>query len=187
MLTSYTSKPENFKYLDQYKSILNNIVDKKTDYLWKNYVDFKFEEQTALTVGLEDDKVKVISSIINKDIWPKGVYRLMNRYYVEEDYRDKGGTKSHRGEGYQIAHILLNDQIKYLKDNIDYSFYFLSRQKNKKFLSYWTDKFNREYNQSLKVSDKRYWICNSTEFNCHQVLVYDEQYKIPFISEKKDK
>ena len=47
MLTSYTSKPENFKYLDQYISILNNIVDKKTDYLWKNYVDFKFEEQAA--------------------------------------------------------------------------------------------------------------------------------------------
>ena len=37
--------------------------------------------------------------------------------------------------------------------------------------------------ENLKVSDKRYWICNSTKFNCCQVLAYDEQYKIPFRSE----
>ena len=179
MLTSYTSKPENFKYLDQYISILDNIVEKKTDYLWKNYVDFKFEEQTALTVGLEGDKVKVISSIVNKDIWPKGVYRLMNRYYVDEDYRDNN-TRTHKGKGYNIGHIILNDQLQYLKDNLDYSFYFISRQKNRKFLSYWTDKFNKEYNQNLTVSNDRYWICNSTRFNCCQVLVYENDNKIPF-------
>ena len=132
MLTSYTSKPENFKYLDQYISILNNIVDKKTDYLWKNYVDFKFEEQAALTVGLENDKVKVISSIINKDIWPKGVYRLMNRYFVDEDYRDIN-TRTHKGKGYNIGHIILDDQMKYLKDNLDYNFFFVSRQKIESF------------------------------------------------------
>ena len=151
MLTSYTNKPENFKYLDQYISILNNIVDKKTDYLWKNYVDFKFEEQAALTVGLENDKVKVISSIINKDIWPKGVYRLMNRYFVDEDYRDTN-TRTHKGKGYNIGHIILDDQMKYLKDNLDYNF----------------------------LSNDRYWICNSTRFNCCQVLVYENDNKIPF-------
>tara|TARA_B100000035_G_C20826777_1_gene476810 strand:+ start:139 stop:687 length:549 start_codon:yes stop_codon:yes gene_type:complete len=179
MLTSYTNTPDNFKYLEQYKSILNNIVEKKSDYLWKNYADFKFEDQTALTVGLEDDKVKVISSIINKDIWPKGVYRLMSRYYVVDDYRDNN-TRTHKGKGYNIGHIILNNQLQYLKNNLDYNFYFVSRQKNKKFLSYWTDKFNREYNQNLSVSDKRYWICNSTRFNCCQVLVYEKQYLIPF-------
>ena len=69
------------------------------------------------------------------------------------------------------------------KDNLDYNFYFVSRQKNKKFLVYWTNKFNIDYKKNLKVSDKRYWICNSTKFNCCQVLAYDEQYKIPFRSE----
>ena len=85
MLKSYTNKPENFKYIDEYKDVLKEIVSKKKDYLWKNWVDFNFDEQSALTVGLEDNKVKVISSIINKDIWPKGVYRLMSRYYVDDD------------------------------------------------------------------------------------------------------
>jgi hypothetical protein len=179
MLISYTNKPENFKYLEEYKNILNSIVDKKTDYLWKNYVDFKFEEQTALTVGLEDNKVKVISSIINRDIWPKGVYRLMNRYFVEEDYRDTN-TRTHKAKGYNIGHIVLNDQLQYLKNNLDYNFYFISRQKNRKFLSYWTNKFNKEYDQNLTVSNDRYWICNSTRFNCCQVLVYENDNEIPF-------
>ena len=57
--------------------------------------------------------------IINKDIWPKGVYRLMSRYYVVDDYRDKGNTRTHRGEGYHIGHIILNDQLEYLKNNLD--------------------------------------------------------------------
>ena len=183
MLKSYTNKPENFKYIDEYKDVLKEIVSKKKDYLWKNWVDFNFDEQSALTVGLEDNKVKVISSIINKDIWPKGVYRLMSRYYVVDDYRDKGNTRTHRGKGYHIGHIILDDQLEYLKNNLDYNFYFVSRQKNKKFLDYWTNKFNIDYKKNLKVSDKRYWICNSTKFNCCQVLAYDEQYKIPFRSE----
>ena len=29
----------------------------------------------------------------------KGVYRLMSRYYVVDDYRDKGNTRTHRGKG----------------------------------------------------------------------------------------
>ena len=68
----------------------------------------------------------------------------------------------------------------YLKDNLDYNFFFVSRQKNRKFLSYWTEKFNKEYNQNLTVSNDRYWICNSTRFNCCQVLVYENDNKIPF-------
>ncbi len=114
MLKIYTNTPENFKYIDQYKEILQQIVTDKTDMLWKNYVDFNFEEQSALSVGLEGDQVKVISSIIHKPIWPKGVYRLLNRYAVVKDYRDTM-TKTHHGEGHNIAQIMLDDQITYLK------------------------------------------------------------------------
>jgi len=71
-------------------------------------------------------------------------------------------------------------QIQYLKNNLDYNFYFISRQKNRKFLSYWTNKFNKEYDQNLTVSNDRYWICNSTRFNCCQVLVYENDNEIPF-------
>jgi len=179
LLKSYTNKPENFKYIKQYEEVLKEVVSKKKDHLWKNWINFNFEEQSALTVGLEGNKVKVISSIINKDIWPQGVYRLMNRYYVVDDYRDNN-TRTHKGKGYNIGHIILNDQLQYLKNNLDYNFYFVSRQKNRKFLDYWINKFNEEYNQNLSVSDKRYWICDGTRFNCCQVLVYEKQYLIPF-------
>ena len=43
---SYTNKPENFKYIDEYKDVLKEIVNKKKDYLWKNWVDFNFDEQS---------------------------------------------------------------------------------------------------------------------------------------------
>lgn len=183
MLKSYTDTPDNFKYIKEYKHFLNYIVERKTDYLWKNWLDFKIEDQSALTVGIDNGEVKAISSIVNKSIWKKGVYRLLNRYYVLDSYRDVGGTKTHRGKGYNIAHILLNDQLKYLNNNLKYSFYFASRQKNKRFLDYWIKKFNKDYNYELAISEKRYWICNSTKFNCCQVLIYDPQYKIPFLSE----
>ena len=178
----YTNTPDNFKYIDQYKEVLQQIVTNKTDLLWKNYVDFNFAEQSALSVGLEGDEVKVISSIIHKPIWPNGVYRLLNRYAVVKDYRDTM-TKTHHGEGHNIAQIMLDNQIKYLKQNINYNFYFASRQKNKRFLDYWIKKFNQDYNYELAISDKRYWICDSTKFNCCQVLIYDPQHKIPFLSE----
>lgn len=182
MLKIYTNTPNNFKYIDQYKQILEQIVTDKTDLLWKNYVDFDFDKQTALSVGLEGDQVKVISSILHKDFWPKGVYRLLNRYAVAKDYRDTM-TKTHHGEGYHIAQIMLDNQIHYLKQNIEHTFYFASRQKNKRFLDYWIKKFNTDYNHSLAISDQRYWICNSTKFNCCQVLIYDPTHKIPFESE----
>jgi len=180
MLKSYTDTPDNFKYIKEYKHFLNYIVERKTDYLWKNWLDFKIEDQSALTVGIDNGEVKVISSIVNKSIWKKGVYRLLNRYYVLDSYRDVGGTKTHRGEGYNIAHILLNDQLKYLNSNLKYSFYFLSRQKNKRFLNYWVNTFNKKYDKNLTVSDKRYWVCNGSAFNCHQILVYNKDYDIPF-------
>jgi hypothetical protein len=180
MIKSYTNTPNNFKYIEEYKNVLNHIIDKKTDYLWKNWLDFNINEQLALTVGIEDNKIKVISSIINKKIWPNGVYRLLNRYYVLEDYRDIGGTKTHKAEGHHIGHILLDDQIKFLKNNLDYNFYFVSRQKNNKFFSYWVDKFNKDFNYNLVLSDSRYWICDGKKFDCCQVLIYDKSYKIPF-------
>mgnify|MGYP003330653936 CR=1 FL=1 len=67
----------------------------------------------------------------------------LNRYAVVKDYRDTM-TKTHHGEGHNIAQIMLDDQITYLKKNIDYNFYFASRQKNKRFLDYWIKKFNED-------------------------------------------
>ena len=59
MLKIYTNTPDNFKYIDQYKEVLQQIITDKTDLLWKNYVNFNFAEQSALSVGLEGDEVKV--------------------------------------------------------------------------------------------------------------------------------
>ena len=116
-----------------------------------------------------------------KKLWFYHLY-LLQLQFEKVYYSKKMYTTMNKSLLY-LSLLLTISNLSFAENNLDYNFYFVSRQKNKKFLDYWTNKFNIDYKKNLKVSDKRYWICNSTKFNCCQVLAYDEQYKIPFRSE----
>tara|TARA_Y100000592_G_scaffold29022_2_gene46269 strand:- start:4660 stop:5232 length:573 start_codon:yes stop_codon:yes gene_type:complete len=179
-LKHYTLKSNqiNGKHLSQINDILKSVVDKKTDEYWKNYIDYTIYGQTAITIGLIGDDVKCFSSIYNRDFYGEGVYRLFNRFLVSDDIRETGGTKTYNGQ--HRFFDMLYQQINYVK-TLKPKFYFISRQrKNTRWMKWYYDRFNKNYNENMVVSDKQYWICKGDEYGCCQTLIYPKDKNIPF-------
>lgn len=115
-LKSFTAKPDQLtpEYRVQFEKIIDDILKEQSDPLWRNWGNFHLDDQLALTVGVEDHTVKVISSIYNRESWKPNVYRVLNRFYYTKDIRESGGTKKYNGE-YHLAQIFLDQQIRFIK------------------------------------------------------------------------
>ena len=68
------SKKLSDTHLTKIKQIIKSIVDDKKDEYWKNYIDYKIDDQTALTLLLDDNIVVAFSSIVNKRFYGDNVY-----------------------------------------------------------------------------------------------------------------
>ena len=86
------------KYLNQIDYIIDQTVEDQTDEYWKNYLNFSIESQTAVTVGLIDDEVKIFSTVFNTEFYGKGVYRILNRLLMSKDMRESGSSKTYKGD-----------------------------------------------------------------------------------------
>lgn len=180
MLDSYTFKPSELPkiYRVQIRDIIKDIVDSKTDMYWKNYIEFNIDEQTAISVSCKEDKVKVISTIYHREFFGEGVYRLWNRFLYSKDFRETGGSK--KRDGVHINHPVLEQQIDFV-EKLNPKFYFISRQRtNTRWMKYYFDNFNNDYNKNLIVSDKQYWVCKGCKENCLQTIIYPRHLEIPF-------
>ena len=183
-LKHYTLKPTELdhRHISQIHKIIKQVIEKKADEYWKNYEDYSVYGQTAITIGLIDEDVKTFSSIYNREFYGDNVYRLFNRFLVSDDIRETGGSKTYGGEHrfFEMVH----QQIEYVK-SLNPSFYFMSRQrKNTKWLRWYFDRFNKQYDTDLIVSDKQYMVCNGSEYDCSQTLIYPKDKIVPFKSYK---
>ena len=179
MLESYIFKPTELpkKYRYQINSIIKDIVDSKTDQYWKNYTKFDLDEQIAISINCDSDDVKAISSIYHREFFGEGVYRLMNRSLYSKDYRELGGSKTRNGE--HTAHKMIALQVDFV-EKLNPKFYFISRQRtNMRFLKYYFDKFNKEYDRNFIISDQQYWVCGGKKDNCLQTIIYPKDFKVP--------
>lgn len=186
MLESYIFKPSELpqQYRIQINDIIKDVITDKTDSYWKNYTDreFNIDEQTAISINCEGDDVKVISTIYHREFFGEGVYRLMNRSLYSKDYRETGGSKMRKGE--HTAHPMIAQQVNFVED-LNPKFYFISRQRtNTRWLKYYFDTFNKDYNRNLVVSDQQYWVCNGNKENCVQTIIYPRDKKVPLKSYK---
>tara|TARA_E500000081_G_C6063656_1_gene319541 strand:- start:40 stop:594 length:555 start_codon:yes stop_codon:yes gene_type:complete len=178
MLDSYTFKPSELPkiYRVQIRDIIKDIVDSKTDMYWKNYIEFNIDEQTAISVSCIEHKVKVISTIYHREFFGEGVYRLWNRFLYSKDFRETGGSK--KRDGVHINHPVLEQQINFV-EKLNPKFYFISRQRtNTRWLKYYFDTFNKEYNRNLVVNDNQYWVCNGDKEGCVQTIIYPKDMKV---------
>ncbi len=180
MLKSYIFKPTELpqKYRSQITDIIKDVVDSKTDSYWKNYTDreFNLDEQTAISINCDGDDVKAISSIYHREFFGEGVYRLMNRSLYSKDYRESGGSKTRSGE--HTAHKMIALQVDFV-EKLNPKFYFISRQRtNMRFLKYYFDKFNSDYNKNFIISDTQYWVCPGKKDNCLQTIIYPKDFKV---------
>ena len=184
MLDSYTFKPSELPeiYRIQINNIIKDIVDTKSDLYWKNYTKFYIDEQTAISVSCEGDDVKVISSIYHRDFFGEGVYRLWNKFLYSKDFRETGGSK--KRDGIHINHPVLAQQINFV-EALKPKFYFISRQRtNTRWLKYYFDNFNKDYNRNLVVSDQQYWVCDGSKDGCVQTIIYPKDMEVPLKSYK---
>ena len=47
-------------------------------------------------------------------------------------------------------------------------------------MKWYIDRFNKQYGSSLVVSDEQYRVCNGSNYDCCQTLIYPKEMKIPF-------
>ncbi|MGY9007828.1 MAG: hypothetical protein ACKVI2_04235, partial [Candidatus Pelagibacterales bacterium] len=186
MLKSYIFKPTELpqKYRSQIIDVIKDVVDSKTDSYWKNYTDreFNLDEQTAISVSCDKDEVKVISSIYHREFFGKDVYRLWNRFLYSKNFRETGGSKKRKG--IHINHSMLNQQIDFV-EKLNPKFYFISRQRtNTRWLKYYFDNFNKDYNKNLVISDRQYWVCDGNKEGCVQTIIYPKHLTIRLKSYK---
>ena len=172
------SKKLSDTHLKKIKQIIKSIVDDKKDEYWKNYIDYKIDDQIALTLLLDDNVVVAFSSIVNKRFYGDNVYRIFNRFLINQDYREIGGSKTFFGEHRFFE--MIHQQYLYAQQ-LNPKFVFMSRQrKNTRWLNWYFDKFNKAYGSDFVVSKNQYRICDGADYDCCQTLIYPKEMKIPF-------
>ena len=166
------------EHISKINDIVKSVIDKKTDEYWKNYTNYKINDQTAITLLLDNDVVVAFSSIVNKKFYGDDVYRIFNRFLINQDYRETGGSKTYFGEHRFFE--MINQQYLYVQQ-LNPKFVFMSRQrKNTRWLNWYFDKFNKTYGTDFIVSKNQYRICDGSDYDCCQTLIYPKEMKIPF-------
>ena len=165
-------------HLNKINQIIKSVIDIKKDEYWKNYTNYKISDQTAITLLLDDDVIVAFSSIVNKKFYGENVYRIFNRFLINQDYREIGGSKTYFGE--HRFFDMIHQQYLYIQQ-LNPKFVFMSRQrKNTRWLNWYFNKFNNTYGTDFIVSKNQYRICEGSEYDCCQTLIYPKEMKIPF-------
>ena len=166
------------EHISKINDIVKSVIDKKTDEYWKNYTNYKISDQTAITLLLDDDVIVAFSSIVNKKFYGENVYRIFNRFLINQDYREIGGSNTYFGE--HRFFDMIHQQYLYIQQ-LNPKFVFMSRQrKNTRWLNWYFNKFNNTYGTDFIVSKNQYRICEGSEYDCCQTLIYPKEMKIPF-------
>lgn len=166
--------------INDINNLLKEIVNLKKDILWKNYQEYNFNENLYVSVQYNDEgQLELLSGIHTRNFYPNKTYRIFNRL-VRNPHRRLGGAKTNNGE--QPSHVMLKQQIDIVECNLDTNFYFISRQhENNRWMNFYINQFNQDYDKDLKVTKKRYWVnASKNPSKGAQLLIYPQSKIIPF-------
>jgi hypothetical protein len=133
--------------------------------LWKNYSQLAFNECISLSIVFDDDHNPThCSSMLNRDCWPKKVYRVLNRMWKIDR------IPVTRFVSPNIC-LMIKDQEEWLKNNTDCELIFVSRQYDnwRKML---IRDFNLYSNLEFKTDANKYQTCNDDVDSCWQHIIY---------------
>ena len=165
-------------HISKINDVINSVVSKKTDEYWENYKNFNIKDNIALTLLLDDDVIVAFSSIVNKKFYDENVYRIFNRFLINQDYREIGGSKTFFGQHRFFE--MIHQQYLYVQQ-LNPKFVFMSRQrKNTRWMNWYFDKFNKTYGTDFIISKNQYRICDGSKYDCCQTLIYPKEMDIPF-------
>jgi hypothetical protein len=153
----------------------------KKDPLWKNYKEDYYLNNNLYTSVQYNEKgsLELLSGIHTKNFYPGKTYRVFNRL-VRNPQSRLGGAKTNHGE--QPSHVMLSQQIDIVESELNADFYFISRQNDtSRWINFYINQFNKDYNKDLIVSKERYWVLDSKNYNeGAQFLIYPVSKNVPF-------
>jgi len=163
-----TWKPGTDKDLDNLFEALRVCQYKDTDHrLNANYGSDFLKYCVALTICFDDNDVpEMCASISNRDCWPSGAYRILNRLWKANN---KIAFPRQMSPSFGLTTL---SQISWLEKNTDCDLYFISRQTPswKKFV---IDEFKRQYDIEWQSDHYKYLTCpNPQDNSCWQTILY---------------
>lgn len=166
MIHAKTWKPGTDKSLDDLFEILReNFCQSEQNSLW--YTKKHFEQCSALTISFDDDTPIFCSSILERKIWPPGVFRIMNRYWRIGNNHTLLKTIS-QGSGEMTI-----SQLEWVYRQPNFELAFISRQSD-----YWQSFIAKEYYQKYGLkfeidNHNKYLTCdNIKDSTCWQKIIY---------------
>lgn len=135
--------------------------------LWKNYAKEAFKDVAALTIYFDDNGIpEMCSSILARDCWPNGAYRILNRLWKHSNKIVYPRVMS------KSFGLSAESQINWLKQHTDYELYFISRETSN--WEQWVIRnFNDVYNISFQTDNYKYLTCpNEYDDSCWQKIIY---------------
>lgn len=140
----------------------------KNHRFWKNYEASQFNNAIAYTIYFNDNNVpELCSSVVYKNCWPKGAYRVLNRTWKPNSKKLFFSREVNRHFG-----LVIQSQLKFLKENVsDVKLTFISRQTNnwEDFVIHYFKQFDLNFNKI----DKKFLTCsNEIDSSCWQKIIY---------------
>lgn len=169
-MRTVTWRPGSDQELDQlfdfYRQQQYNDLDHR---LRENYTKDFYKFSIAFTIAFNDkDEPEICSSIAKRDCWPNGAYRILNRLWK---------TKNHRIiHSKFISQAMAENtisQIEWLKENTNYSLYFISRE-SPHWMKWTADRFLSQYGLEFNLGINKYLTCpNEMDKSCWQYILYN--------------
>jgi hypothetical protein len=132
--------------------------------------NFKLDQQAAISASYIDDQISIFSTIMKRDFYPEGTYRVFNRFWRNPAFRKNYPNK------FVPAEILTLVQQQYLftQAQLKARFIFISREKSRNlWLQHVLPKFDMATEDSWWLTDDSYLVCdNRNSEACWQKLLY---------------
>lgn len=151
-----------FDHYRQHQEISNHRLS-------ANYSKDFYKFSVAFTIAFnENNEPEICSSIANRDCWPQGAYRILNRLWKTKNYRIRHSKF--------ISEAMVGNarsQIEWLKNNTDCQLYFISRETGN-WMQWTADHFFNQYGLNFKIGPNKYLTCpNESDTSCWQHIIYN--------------
>lgn len=164
--------PGNNQKLDKlFDSLRQQQYENRSHRLWKNYSKDEIEKWSgsiAYTISFDQNgQPELCSTVSYRNCWPMGAFRILNRTWKVKN------KKQIMPEISQAMGAATLSQIAWLKENIDFKFYFISRQSDN-WMEWVSNNFKRQFNLDFKIAENKYLTCpNEYDDTCWQKIIYN--------------
>ena len=162
--------PGTNNYLDKLFEDLRKIQNSDTSHpLHKNYDIQSFKECSALSITFLNHQPVVAGSILQRNCWPTGAFRVLNRFWKIKEHRL---SNLNRSNGLDIFCSTVESHVIYAEKHLGAKLVFMSRQSDKwqKFIK---AIINKKVKLSFSYDNFSYLTCeNQHDQSCWQKIIY---------------